>query len=344
MKKKEFSFMYNSDYKDVIESMKKGLKQVSELVSYDSKEERINSTVYEITSNLKNGIQKFVENNQKRINQQKEAIEKSYAKSRNVYENPTEELLRRQDFDMEIASMSEDEILELIQKTGRTFTNYELNKIYSLDVKNEEIKTVVKRAINENRHPYLNDVKYRTLLKEEQELALIDTTDRASNSILFYLPSNNQQGYTTIGLNSLFMDFNEHELNKKIDLLTASLEIEPSDEVKTFSVGFGNLIEEEMAINKSKKVYEDFDSRIFKGSNEFNLSDRFKYLKERFDDKTTDRFDVTKDTYDISEHIDFLEGQHAKKMASDESYREAYQNAEQKVLSAAEENGGQENE
>ncbi|MGL9815789.1 hypothetical protein [Enterococcus sp. DIV0098] len=342
MKKKEFSFMYNSEYKKVIESMKKGLKQVRELVSYDSKEERINSTIYEITSNLKNDMQEFVKNNQKRINQQKEAIEKSYAKSRNVYENPTEELLRRQDFDMEIASMSEDEILDLIQKPGRTFTSYELNKIYSLDVKTTEIKTVVKRAINENRHPYLKDLKYQKLLKEEQELSLIDTVDRPSNSILFYVPSNNQQGYTTIGLSSLFIDFREHELNKKIDLLTTSLEIEPSDEVKTFSVGLGNLIEEEVVIDKPKKVYEDFDSRIFKGASDFNVSDRFKYLKERFNDKTTDRFDITKDSYNISDHMDFLEGQHAKKMASDVNYREAYQNAENAAIK--QENGGSENE
>lgn len=345
MKKREFSFMYKPQYKAAVKMLQKGLKQMSQLVEYDSKEKRIQETKSEICNAVKNQLIQFVSEEKKRIAEQKLSIEKSYARSRSVYENPTEELLRRQDFDMEVATMDENEIMAFLKTPGRTFTSYELNKIYSLDVKNTEIKARVKHAINENRYPYLKDIKYQKLVKQENDLALID--DKSAQNTLLYLPANTPQGYTTLGLTSVFMNLDKHEMSKKVSILDDSLAIKPSDEIETFATGLRKSIKEESISEKPKRVYNDFDSRIFRGSSDFDIADRFKYLEERFDDKSTDRFNKIKENYSVMDHMDFLEGQHAKKIASDSKYREAYQNAEKELSgqrSNAEEVGEAENE
>ncbi|EGO8121907.1 hypothetical protein FAD93_002379 [Enterococcus faecalis] len=328
MRTREFSFMYKPKYKEIIQSLQEGIKQVERLNEYDSKEERIRETTSSIVEQAKQKLDDFVKTERNQLANQKKAIEKSYIQSRNVYENPTEELLRRQDFDMEISAMSESEIMDFLKTEGRQFTAYELNKIHSLNVKNEEIKITVKQAIKENRYPYLNDLKYQRLTQEENELALIE--NKPLQQAMLYLPSNNAQGYKTLSIKSLFMSVDKQELKQKKAMIEESLFIKPSISVETFTTG--------LATNQLKKIeentqmkYKDFDSRAIRGSEAFNISDRFDYLKERFDDKHTNRFDPIKENYDIGAHLDFLEGEHTKKMQQDENYRKAYEEAEQSL-------------
>lgn len=336
MKKREFSFMYQPKYKEIIRDAQKGLKHLKNLIDFDSKEERINQTRNDLRAIAAKSIQDFVKAERQRITEQKQSIEQSYAKARNVYKNPTEELLRRQDFDMEVSAMDNTEIAKLIQTPGRTFTMYELNKLHSLNLDSES-KARVKSAINKNKNPHLEDVKYQQLQKEAAELALIDA--KSVQNAMLYIPSNSPQGYKSVGLNSLFMIQDANDFNKKTEMLSQCLSIDPENVTKTFSSE--NVYDRDLnkLLEKPQNKYEDFDTRIFKASKNYDVTDRFKYLKERFDDKETDRFDVTKDGYDIIQHLDYLEGQHVKKMQSDASYRESYQKAEAAVI--RQENGGE---
>ncbi|EAC5359975.1 hypothetical protein B1N40_17920, partial [Listeria monocytogenes] len=169
------------------------------------------------------------------------------------------------------------------------------------------------------------------------ELALIDA--KSVQNAMLYIPSNSPQGYKSVGLNSLFMIQDANDFNKKTEMLSQCLSIDPENVTKTFSSE--NVYDRDLnkLLEKPQNKYEDFDTRIFKASKNYDVTDRFKYLKERFDDKETDRFDVTKDGYDIMQHLDYLEGQHVKKMQSDASYRESYQKAEAAVI--RQENGGE---
>lgn len=324
MNKREFSFMYHSKYKELIKEIQKGMKELKQLADYDVKEERIQQTRSDIQTSVVKNLDAFVKGEKQRITGRKQAIIESYMKTRNVYKNPTEEILRRQDFDMEVASMDQSELANLVKTPGRTFTTYELNKLNSMNL-DSETKAIVKRAVNENRKPFESDIEYQNLLKQETELGLIDNVSLQRSII--YLPSDSPQGFKSMGVASLFHVKDKHEFNQKMELLQNALVIEPTNQIPTIEKTYAASKEIRTEI-KSKLRYEEFDPRIFKGAKDYDIKDRFKYLEERFNDQDTNRFDVMNPSYDVYEHLNYLEGQHAQKMQSDASYREAYQKAE----------------
>ncbi|EFU74344.1 hypothetical protein [Enterococcus italicus] len=332
MKRKEFSFMFNKQYQAIIKEAQKEMKQIKQLIDYDSKEERLNQAISDSKKNTVNAIQDFVKSQKQAIKDQQTAIEQSYAKARNTYKNPTEELLRRQDFDMEVGSMDQSEIATLVHTPGRTFTTYELNKLYSLDV-DSTTKSLLKAAINKNKHPYREEEKYQYLQKEAAELELI--SNESIQRAILYLPSESAIGFETISVNTLFSFKDNYEYEQKNQTIENALAIVPTNETtQVYSRQSSSLSELAGIREKPERVYEDFDPRIFKSSSNYDITDRFKYLKERFNENDTDRFDVTKENYSIYDHLDYLEGQHAKKLKTDTNYREAYQKAEKAANNA----------
>lgn len=91
-----------------------------------------------------------------------------------------------------------------------------------------------------------------------------------------------------------------------------------------------NTLEKTVALSHEKKlVYDDFDRRAIKGTPEFTIEDRFMYLRERNDDETSDRFDLSIDGYNINQHYDYLETKHNEMLASDPEFKEQYEVAGQ---------------
>lgn len=348
MKRRVLNFMYKPEYREIIRSVQEGTKSIKTLVGYDSSDERIRGTKDSIVTDIGGKITAFVKNEKNRITTELNSIEKSYSNSRGVYKNPTEELLRRQDFDMELSTMSEDDIKKMIYESKRELNNYELNKLYSLEYKDSNIKARLKSSIDQVKNPHRSDKYYQELQKELADIELLNSTGLGHHQLM-YIPTNTPQGYTTARLKSFFDTREMHTLNGNINMLEQALNVEP---VKTIGITDENTkrelqkfkAEEQKALKKEMK-YEDLDPRIFKGGKKYDVGDRFRYLKERFDDTETDRFSPLNPNYNVLDHITYLEARHSEMLSSDDKYRAAYEAAEidAKAMKENEEEATEEN-
>lgn len=331
MRRRVLNFMYKPEYREIIKSLQEGAKSIKTLVGYDSNDERMRNTKDSIVTDIRKKVTTFAKSEKDRITTELISIEKSYSNSRGVYKNPTEELLRRQDFDMEIATMAEDDIKKMISESKRELNNYELNKLYSLEYKDSTIKARLKASIDQLKNPHRSDKYYQELQKELAEIDLLDSTGLGRHQLM-YIPSNTPQGYTSIRLQT-FLDSREmHTIKGHINMLEQALNVEP---VKTIGITDENtkrelqkFTDKEQKALKKEMKYEDFDPRIFKGGKEYEIGDRFRYLKERFDDTETDRFSPLNPNYNVLDHITYLEARHSEMLSSDDKYRAAYEAAE----------------
>lgn len=120
------------------------------------------------------------------------------------------------------------------------------------------------------------------------------------------------------------MQNNLYELGKEFDRVNEALnslsEVEIRETPKKERTQLSSITEK-----TKQREYNNFDSRAIEGSPDYDITHRFKYLKERYDDKTSDRFDILEDGYDIQEHYKYLEEQHDKRMKYDSEFKEQYE-------------------
>lgn len=325
--KARFNFMTRPGYKKVIADYQNGVKSIINKNKMSVKDEVINEEVKEIISNTHSSMQQFVKSEKERINKDMATLRSSYKRSKSVYSNPQEEILRRQDFDLELNTMSDNDIVNFLSDPERTPTEYELRKIASHDKLSSETQVRVTRRLNEIKRPYEQDESYQQLSKSLQEIELIDKP--LAKDLMMYFPKGDNQ-VSNVYLSSLNMIQNKpYELGKEFDKIGEALDFLSEVETREIPVKertqLSNVVEKE---NKLK--YDDFDPRVIRGTKEFDIRDRFNYLKERYNDKTSDRFDIMKDDYNIEEHLNYLEQQHDKRMASDSAFKEQYKAASNK--------------
>ncbi|WP_430598333.1 hypothetical protein [Enterococcus sp. AZ177] len=324
MKKRTFSFMYQPEYKKIIKELADGLEQVKILHRFDSKEERIRDTANLMAEATFVKLQSFVETEKKRLNSQMEKIKSSYKKTRNKYENPQEEILRRQDFDMSLSNLGELQVKAMLQEKDREFTEYELKKIMSHKWNDSSIKSRAKAILTTVKEPYTNDVAYQEAVSELAQLQLIDKPLPAST--LLYVPSDNNSGYTTLGLSRVgrAAELKADTIELQADLNEAVKEMDGLVRTQTSSQAMDQLQDVHKQQKNESYTYTDFDSRVIPNSPDYDITHRFKYLRERYNDNTNDRFNATRGDYDIMLHLKWLEAQHDKKMKSDEEFSAKY--------------------
>lgn len=327
MKQRTFAFMYQDEYKKIMNNLPGKIDELLTLQQYDSKEERITETTNQIVDSTFQEMRQFVKNEKTRLTTQMNQVVNSYKKTRNKYDNPQKELLRRQDFDLELANMNEAQLKDKLNDFSMEFTAYEINKIMSLDWRDDSIKARAKSLLSAINEPYTKDVLYQEAVSELAQLDLIDSS--SIRDMLLYVPSENTLGYTTIKLDNIkLFSENEHEIKEFQNKINAGInELDTLKRVGTSITGSDRLEEVHENEMSKKYAYSDFDSRAIPNSPEYDIYDRFKYLKERYNDEKTNRFDPLRDDYDITPHLKWLEAQHEKRLQQDEEFAQQYAKA-----------------
>ncbi|WCG32633.1 hypothetical protein PML78_10595 [Enterococcus dispar] len=118
-------------YKRAITLLEDGEKEIKQMINagYYKKTaimERANEVSEKVQEELNTGYYELKQT----IGANKAAIRAKYQQNPN-YTNPSEEVLRRQDFDMRLQLMAENEVLEMVQEaeTTNTLTAYDLNAL-----------------------------------------------------------------------------------------------------------------------------------------------------------------------------------------------------------------------
>lgn len=128
-----FNFMTRPGYKKIIADYQNGLKSIISKNKMSVKEVVINEEVNELIKNTHLSVQRFVKSEKELLNNEMTSIRESYKRSKSVYSNPQEEILRRQDFDLELSAMRDGDVMAFLSDKERTPSEYELRKIASLD-------------------------------------------------------------------------------------------------------------------------------------------------------------------------------------------------------------------
>src|SRR5699024_4931854 len=63
---------------------------------------------------------------------------------------------------------------------------------------------------------------------------------------------------------------------------------------------------------KNRKQYADDDLRAIEGSSEYDVTHKFKYLKERYHDPSNKLYSLENPNYSIHDHYEYLKKQHEK--------------------------------
>lgn len=313
------NFMKNEEYIGIVEDYLKGVKRIEKLKEHDSKESRIQNEKKELASSLIDRTRKFYSKRNKAIDKNINRIKNSYKNKKTKYEDPAVELLRRQDFDMEVSSLTDLQLQEVAKDTSRELSRYELNKLGTL-LKGKDGHGAVLSRLSLQKPPYSNDVNYQKYVREKEELDLI--RPQQANTAL-YFPKGDSMGMFLIAT----VDSIDRKDAAQISLIKNTLR-EGIDWMKENSteVDHQTLITEKKKEEKEEEVkfniYKDDDPRIDRDSEEYDVVTRFKYLKERYHDPEKSVYDPSSQDYDPYEHKEYMEQLHEKATANSETSEE----------------------
>lgn len=310
----QLNYAKTNEYKAIFKKYLDGVIEWRKKAAYDVRPEVIEAFRKNLKKETEKAYNDYKNKKMTEARQQMEVIEKQFKNTRNTYKDPQAEILRRQDFDLEFSIMAREDIIELLSDEQRNFSNYELKKIqvaYPGDVK---IATLLDNQQLKRDNQWLEDPFY----KEWQQDYLILFQTKSEGLDIVYFPNNSDNGYTFENLD-LFLSSNQHvtaldyHIQKISQLINEIPTVKKADKPAFFKPE-----------PVKKMEFEEFDDRIYRISPNYDITIRFKYLKERFDDTTTDRWDFTRDDYDAYRHLQFLEKRHDLKLQNDEEYRKQY--------------------
>lgn len=325
------NYARTSEYKEIIESYLNGLEQIRNFQKWSTIESKVDEVMKKLESDLKKHYreytQKVITDNEKRMNE----IEKEYKNIRTTIPDPQLEILRRQDFDLKISMMSKDEIIEMLKDYSKDFSDYELLKIKSLYPESVMIASLLNEQQVLKDENFLKDSNYVELLDDVTVLRSVSNMGLS----MVYIPNDaglefdgNIKQYTTLDISLVGRRFSPTGILNEIEKVKALIK---GIKIQTVNTEDSEIRKFSKSNQAKPYKYPEFDERIFRGTNQFDVTVRFKYLQERFDDTTTNRWDPYRNGYDPVAHFKFLEGRHERKMEEDSTYAEEYRQAEIKA-------------
>lgn len=307
---------YKAIVKEYVEAMTKKKKQIDR----DVKPERIQQDADKAVKNLAEKITNFYNKRMADIQKQKKAIEKSYKKAGQQYDNPQAEILRRQDFEAELAVASDSELEAIANDTDRELSKYELNKL-QLEFKERDLTShAIMRRRLDVKNEYEADPNYQRLIEEEQKLYLTKPRTPVTDTWILY-PSTEEgerprmKSLKELTANRPLVSIEElqegyKELERHVshhNRYMASFNPVVKDEAEQYA---DKLLE--TGEHKNMKQYADDDLRAIEGSSQYDVTHKFKYLKERYHDPSNAIYSIDNPNYSVHDHYEYLKKQHEK--------------------------------
>lgn len=313
------NFTKKQAYKNILVTLKKGTDRIIELRKLDVKEERLNREVLDLQEKVFKDLQIFVTSERSRLQSEMTSIEQRYKNTRQTYKDSQAELLKRQDFDLELSLMNRDDLLTELSRGDRRFSLYEINKIMSEYRDDTDVYIRAKHLKNTVKSPFLEDETYQILQRELAELELIEKP--TIKDTMLYYPIDTGNGHKTINLNNLSF------------LLPANLTA-----YKLFRNELAEAVEHirvekplsGLEAERVKPMKElAFSKNMFPGQPGYDIAERFRYLLKNFDKRSDDMFDPERADYNVYAHLEFLEKEHQAEMVNNPTYARSYREAEQ---------------
>lgn len=323
----QLNYAKTKEFKQIFKDYLKGLEQWQKMVSWDTRPEKIVEHRKALKNDLESALWEYKNNKISEARQQMEAIEKRYKNTRNTYADPQAEILRRQDFDMEFETLDRNDIVEMLSDEDRDFSDYELKRIAVTYKGDYKISTLLNNLRVKKDDLYQEDPVYQDWY---QEFLFLRQTNSKDLYTVYFPSSTAIVGYEVVNFDT-FLSNNQYAstIAEHIEKVTHLL-----NEIPAIAKSPANELSSVKPVKKME--YKEFDERIFKDHPAYDLLIRFKYLKERFDDTTTDRWNPTRDDYNAYQHYQFLEKRHDLKLNNDDHYRALYEEAERTAIANAE--------
>lgn len=335
---KIYPFMKDERYIAIVKEYAKALNRTHEQVKNEVVAERVKSDSREAQRKIGEQLEKFYNQKKQEYDSEKAKIERVYKNQKKTYENPNEEMLKRQDFDTMVSLASEQQLEEMLNDEDQNFTEYEFNRM-QLEFRNRgmsEVKFTVIRSQKNIGKEYLSDPNYQKLESEEQWLYLIRLN---GNGTLLSFPDGDQttsysiaeieratskhfnpiEKLTTIEKGIKAMEENIQSYRAWTASLTPTLEKEV-DEYVTDSFKQGKEIK--------LREYKDVDARAIAGTKDYDLQHEFRYLKERYHEADNYMYSLANPDYDIRKHLDYMRNKHQQAMDKNNELKKAIETAQ----------------
>lgn len=316
-----YEFMKDARYKDIVKKYVDAMEKKQKQQNNEIKDERI----LEDASNALNEIAiEYEEFYNKRLNEVEkgmETIERSYKETGKQYDNPQAEILRRQDFEAELAVASDSELEDIAKDTNRELSKYEFNKLL-LEFKERDLQShdLLSKKHN-NKKVHEEDPKYQQLKTEYVEMMYYKPKRQAKDNWLPF-PNLEEDGRPQLkSMAELLKPKTEAGLLEELKQAYMKLESHARS-ASVYRSRLNPVLENEMeqyadklvetGEYKNRKQYADDDLRAIEGSSEYDVTDKFKYLKERYHDPSNAIYSIDNPNYSVHDHYEYLKKQHEK--------------------------------
>lgn len=312
-------FAYKAGYKAIYADYTATVDKLEKMRKWQTDKQVVKKEVEDYNNRTAQKLAELKRSTLAELTSKAEQIKNRYKNTKKTYDNPQAELLRRQDFDMELSFLDRQGAENLLFEEGQNLTAYELNAIRGKFGDSAIIRTTVERYKKELETTHETDPTYADNMEQIGVLNLL-------NGMASYIP-------TAEGFN--FVDLTITPFTPKGEVYDLLKQAQTAREPRALAEQEAKALDINTRAERVKKLeYPELDSRIFRGAEGFDITHRFKYLRERLA-VDNDRWDITRADYDPLDLMAWLEDQHAQKMDNDPHYKALYQEAERQATYAS---------
>ncbi|HFI2691609.1 TPA: hypothetical protein ACGO0Y_000668 [Streptococcus suis] len=182
----KFDYTRTPEYKSILTKAVEALRKKRQLFEFDSKASRIIAETVVMRTELSDAYKEYMNSYRTKIEKQIQELAEKYHKQEEGYADPQLEILRRQDFDLEVSMWDKNEALAQLQDEYRTFSNYELKKLRQLFGTDMAVRGEIIR-LEADKPSLEKDEKYQDL---SEQMAVLNTIRNASlRTIFVYNPA-----------------------------------------------------------------------------------------------------------------------------------------------------------
>ncbi|MGO0053095.1 hypothetical protein PWH33_07985 [Streptococcus suis] len=184
----KFDYTRTPEYKNILTQAVNSLRKKRQLLEFDSKTSRIIAETVTMRTGLSEAYKAYMNSYRNKIEKQMQELAEKYRNQAEDYTDPQLEILRRQDFDLEVSMWDKNEALAQLQDEYRTFSNYELKKLRQLFGTDMAVRGEIIR-LEADKPSLEKDEKYQDL---SEQMAVLNTIRNAGlRTIFVYNPATN---------------------------------------------------------------------------------------------------------------------------------------------------------
>lgn len=298
--KQIIKYLHTRSYKELLEKYGNMVSTLQKMNRQGFKDEIIQNKYNELI----NDYRKAKENEKTSLRRKTEAnlaqIKKVLANPPKSYQNPVEEQLKRQDFDIKLELMSRNDVIDLL-KSGAVFSEYELNKMRLAFKDSPEIKVLTDNLAESADKPYLASDDY-----------IANTKVLNNINLLFNMPK---------------FWLNDSETIDTPEGLHEILAIENNfiEEAKKIKPRYNKADEYMIKKNfEQERKGNNLRPSMFRESTNYDGVERLEYLIDMFPD-IAKGYDLTDPNTDFMQLANQLENKHEEYLTKNETYRQHYE-------------------